>query len=94
MPQINCEIELHLSWSQECIISETYKTPEVSANPDPNPPNPLIQAEAPTNATFQINNAKLYVPVVTLSLNDNIKILENVKQDLKQQFLVTKIDLK
>ena len=26
-----------------------------------------------TSATFQINNAKLYVPVVTLSINDNIK---------------------
>ena len=31
-------------------------------------------------ATFQINNAKLYVPVVTLSINDNIKFLENIKQ--------------
>ena len=31
-------------------------------------------------ATSQINNAKLYVPVVTLSTNDNIKFLENIKQ--------------
>ena len=28
-----------------------------------------------TRATFEINNAKLYVPVVTLSINDNIKFL-------------------
>ena len=34
-------------------------------------------------ATFQINNVKLYVPVVTLSINDNIKFLENI---LKQGF--------
>ena len=33
-----------------------------------------------TGTTFQINNAKLYVPVLTLSINDNIKFLENIKQ--------------
>ena len=37
-----------------------------------------------TGATFQINNAKLYVPVVTLSINDNIKFLENIKQGFKR----------
>ena len=31
-------------------------------------------------ATLQIHNAKLYLPVVTLSINDNIKFLENIKQ--------------
>ena len=35
-------------------------------------------------ATFQINNAKLYVPVVPLSINDNIKFLENIKQGFKR----------
>ena len=29
------------------------------------------------------NNAKLYVPFVTLSINDNIKLLENIKQGFK-----------
>ena len=37
-----------------------------------------------TGATFQINNAKLYVPVATLSINDNIKFLENIKQGFKR----------
>ena len=32
---------------------------------------------------FQINNARLYVPVVTLSVNDNIRFLENIKQGFK-----------
>ena len=36
-----------------------------------------------TSATFQINNAKLYVPVVTSSINDNIKFWENIKQGFK-----------
>ena len=29
---------------------------------------------------FQINNVNLYVPVVSLSTNGNIKFLENIKQ--------------
>ena len=37
-----------------------------------------------TEATFQINNAKLYGPLVTLSINDNIKFLENIKQGIKR----------
>ena len=39
---------------------------------------------ATTGATFQINYAKLYVPVVTLSINDNINFLENIKQGFKR----------
>ena len=37
-----------------------------------------------TAATFQINNAKLYVPGVTLSINDHMKFLENIKQRFKR----------
>ena len=37
-----------------------------------------------TGVTFQINNAKLYVPVVTLSINDNMKFLENMKQGFER----------
>ena len=43
-----------------------------------------------TGATFQINNAKLYVAVVTFSIDDNIKFLENIKK----QFLGANTDLK
>ena len=38
-----------------------------------------------TGATFQTNNAKRYVPVVTLSINGNIKFSENIKQLLKRK---------
>ena len=31
-----------------------------------------------------ITSTKLYVPVVTLSINDNIKFLKNIKQELKK----------
>ena len=33
-----------------------------------------------TSAKFQINNAKIYVPIVTFSINDKIEFLENIKQ--------------
>ena len=31
-----------------------------------------------------ISSTKLYVPVVTLLINDNIKFLENIKQGFKR----------
>ena len=34
--------------------------------------------------SFIITSTKLYVPVVTLSINDNIKFLENMKQGFKR----------
>ena len=70
LPLINCEIELDLSWSKECIISEISITP--------------VAAIKTIRVTFQINNAKLYVPVVTLSINDDIKFLEDIKQRFKR----------
>ena len=70
MPLINYEIELDLSWSKECIISTILITPRVPGDPDVDPPVPGEEAIQTTSATLQINNVKLYVPVVTLSIND------------------------
>ena len=50
-----------MSWSKNCIISEIRRTPEVTANPDANPPKLAEVERLTTTATFQINNAKLYV---------------------------------
>ena len=36
-----------------------------------------------TSATFQINNSNLYGPVVTLSINHNIKSLDIINQGFK-----------
>ena len=66
MPLSNCEIELDLSDSMNCVISEISRTPDVGGN------NP-VDARERTGATFKIKSAGLYVPVVTLSINDNIK---------------------
>ena len=35
-------------------------------------------------ATFLINDTKLYVPVVNLSIQDNIKLLEQLKSGFKR----------
>ena len=77
LPMINYEIELDLKWTKSCVISEISKTPRAV---DPNA-NPVVYelVKTTSGATFQINNAKLYVPVVTLSVNDNILIFRKYK---------------
>ena len=67
-----------------CIILEISITPAVARNPNANPPIPPVAATQTTSAKFQINKAKLYVPVVTLSINVNIIFLENIKQEFKR----------
>ena len=62
LPLINCEIELHLKWTRNCVLIE--------------------KDDSITKLT--ITSTKLYVPVVTLSINDNIKFLENIKQGFKR----------
>ena len=37
-----------------------------------------------TGANFMINYTKLYVSVVTLSINNNTKFLENIKEGFKR----------
>ena len=67
---INCEKELDLSWSKDCVISEISRTPEKSgAN--------LADATFTTGATFRINHTELYVSVVTL---ERMKILSKCQE--------------
>ena len=82
----NCEIELYLSWARICIISEISRTATVAANP----PNPARAATKTDSETFHVFNPKLYVPVVTLSINNKIKFLENIKQRLKRTISLNK----
>ena len=79
MVLINCEIEIDLLWSKECIISEISITPRIAGNP-----NAILlvqprEARQKTSVTFQRNNAKFYALVVTLSINYNTKFLVKVK---------------
>ena len=78
LPLINCEIELDLRWTKNCIICEIPRPSIVIGNP-----SVWEMATEATAAIFQMNNAKLYAPVVTLSINYNIKFVENIKQGFK-----------
>ena len=64
MSLINCEINLDLIWSKNCVI--------LANNSD--------QA-----TTFSIADTKLYVPIVTLSTQDNENLLEHLKSGFEKQ---------
>ena len=51
MPLINCEVNLILTWSSTCVITDSNGA-----------------------GTFEINDAKRYVPVLTLSIFIDFKI--------------------
>ena len=89
MPLINCKIELDLRWTKKCAISEISRTFRAVGDP---PEQKL--ATTTISSIFQINNVKLYVPVVTLLINDNINFLESIKQGFKRTTSSNKIDLK
>ena len=84
VPLINCEIELDFSWSKNCIISEIRRTRKVPAIPYTDLPNLAIAESLTIGAAFEINSAKLYVFVVTLSINDSIILLEHLKQGFRR----------
>ena len=61
MPLISYEVNLILTWSSTCVITNS------------------TSAE-----TFEINDTKLYVSVVTLSTQDNAKLLQKLKSGFKR----------
>ena len=61
---INCEVNLILDWSVNCVIVST--------------------SVANQNATFTITETKLYIPVVTLSTQDNVKLLTQLRSGFKR----------
>ena len=74
-----------MSWSKSCKTSEISVRLRIPGNPGTNQPVYEMTAIQATGATLQINNAKIHVPVVTLSINDNIKFFENIKQGFKRK---------
>ena len=64
IPLISCEVSLGLKWNKTCVITSQ----QIGVNLDGG------NTVAPTNATLAINYCKLYIPVVTLSKDDEIKL--------------------
>ena len=60
-PLINFEVNLVLTWSRDCMITNSTGEGE-----------------------FKITDAKFYVLVVTLSTQDNAKLLQQLKSDFKR----------
>ena len=87
MPLIQCETEVDLKWSKNWVISEISRTLEVGRDNS-------VDVTLIIGATLKINNAKRFVPVVNLPISNNIKFLENIKQEFKRTISWTNIDLK
>ena len=71
MPLINCEVELLLN----CIENYMLTTAAIGANAD---------ATGVASATFKITDTKRYVPIVTLSTEDNAKLSKLVNEGFKR----------
>ena len=61
MPLINCEVNLILTWSKDCVITNSEG-----------------------EGKFVIAETKFYVLIVTVSTQDNAKLLEQLKSGFKR----------
>ena len=77
IPLISCEVSLELKWDKNCVITSLEQRGIGGDNRD----------NAPTGATIAINDCKLYVPAVTLSKDDEIKLLTNLKSGFKREII-------
>ena len=82
MPLINCEIELILNWSTNCVILSNARRDAIAATElsaaNVSNVKPAVNVSA-TNAAFKITHTKLHVPVVTLSTEDDKRFLEQLR---------------
>ena len=71
MPLINCRVELSLWWIENCVLTTTA----IGAN---------ANFTGADSATFKITGAKLYIPVVTLSAEDNARLAKQLDEGFKR----------
>ena len=85
---INCEVELILTWFKNCVlIDKLTREANYAANPV------VYEIDNPENAIFEIKDTKLYVPVVPLSKEDDIKLLEQIKSGFKKNYKMEQIQI-
>ena len=80
IPLISCEVSLELKWDKNCVITSLEQRDIGGGNRD----------NAPTGATLAITNCKLYVPAVTLSKDDDFKLLTNLKSGFQREIIWNK----
>ena len=81
--------------SKNKIAGNTYNVAAGAAGHDANrigkqDPGPPAVNGTTTGGTLAINNCKLYIPVVTLSKDDEIKLLTNLKSGFKREVIWNK----
>ena len=86
---INCEVELILTWFKNCVLIDKL-TRDANYGADPI----VHKIDNSENATFKITDTKLYVSVVTLSKENDRKLLEKLKSGFKKLLNRTNIDYK
>ena len=79
MPLINCEINLILTWSENCVI-----TSKATREADPDADPAVDATNNPTNEKCEKNDMKLYFPVVTLSTENDKTLLEQLRTGFKR----------
>ena len=77
---INCEVSLALSWPKTCVITSIEKRLVRAAQGG----NSAVYGDSPESTAFKIKDCKLYVPAVTLSAENDNKLLEQLKAGLKR----------
>ena len=80
IPLTSCEVSLELKWNKNCVITSIQRELNLDGG----------NTEAPTGASFAIDACKFYVPVVTLSKDDEIKLLTNLKSGFKREIIWNK----
>ena len=75
-----------MKWNKNCVITSLEER-HVDAGP------PVVRDNSPTGATLAINDCKLYIGVVTLSKDDEIKLLTNLKSGFKREIIWNKYRL-
>ena len=78
MPLINYEINLIWTWFENCVL-----TSKATRDVDPDPGPAIAAIDNPTNATFKITDTNLYVFVVSLSTENDKRLLEQLKTGFK-----------
>ena len=76
---------MDLAWSKNCVL-----TSKATREADPDADSPVTGINNPTNAVFQITDCKFYVPVVTLSAENENKLLVQMKRGFKISVLWNK----
>ena len=77
MPLISCEVSLELKWNKNCVVNSLEQR-QIDAGP------PVVNG-SPTGATLKITDCKLYIPVVRLSKDNEIKLLTNLKSGFTRE---------